>query len=364
MDSVRRRTELVEYLKRFNLPVAGTVSVLRGGLRKHLKDVADKIEHLDRVQLTQPLGKLSAICTAGGDLLLCADDGRKTITQVALEYDGVTVLSNTTLVVSYPYISRIESMTVLNLLSYFDTTTRTRSSNDEGDLFRCCLQTGRIEAVVNEANHPGSAVKQVAAFERIVVLSDSKRQGKEHNPEIDSVQVILGDGKEGESDGTGETCRFLNGICTMEKTIFATDVASGMIKMASGLSGTVSFLKMLGSLCDSFGIHAKDMRIDKITLQHTSQNVARITSYFKETTAKVKEPYALEDTSQGTISHKTQQSLGILIKGLPRLVDNLLSISLTYADNVNLETLLTTMVENAHAVSHFKHEIAVYCRMP
>ena len=72
----------------------------------------------------------------------------------------------------------------------------------------------------------------------------------------------------------------------------------------------------------------------------------------------------MEDTSQGTISHKTQQSLGILIKGLPRLVDNLLSISLTYADNVNLETLLTTMVENAHAVSHFKHEIAVYCRMP
>ena len=55
-------------------------------------------------------------------------------------------------------------------------------------------------------------------------------------------------------------------IRTMEKTIFVTDVTAGVIKMASDLSRIVSFLKMLGSLYDSFGIHAKSMRVDKITL--------------------------------------------------------------------------------------------------
>ncbi|PFX22542.1 Fibrillin-1 [Stylophora pistillata] len=97
-DSVIRRTELLKYLKRFNLPVGGIVSVLRERPRKHLKDVADKIERLYQVQLTHALEKPSAICAASGDLLLCADDGRKTITQVALDYEGVTVLGKTTLV--------------------------------------------------------------------------------------------------------------------------------------------------------------------------------------------------------------------------------------------------------------------------
>ena len=72
---------------------------------------------------------------------------------------------------------------------------------------------------------------------------------------------------------------------------------------------------MVGSL------HAKGEKADKLTLQQTSQNVARINSYFGGTVAKVEEQYALEDTStinglHGTTSHKTQQSLGPLTKGL------------------------------------------------
>ena len=72
---------------------------------------------------------------------------------------------------------------------------------------------------------------------------------------------------------------------------------------------------MLGSL------HAKGVKADKVTLKQTSQNVTRINSNFGGTVAKVEEQYALEDTStinglHGTISRKTQQSLGPLTKGL------------------------------------------------
>ena len=38
------------------------------------------------------------------------------------------------------------------------------------------------------------------------------------------------------------------------------------------------------------------------------------------------------------------------------MVDNIQRIDPSYADIVNLETLLTTLVENIHAVSHLKHE--------
>lgn len=96
-------------------------------------------------------------------------------------------------------------------------------------------------------------------------------------------------------------------------------------------------------------------------LRKTSRNVASINNYFKSTVAKVKKQYDLKDASitngpQGTISQKTQCSLGILTQGLDRLVDNLKNLNVSYTDNINLETLLTTIVENLHAVSHFKDE--------
>lgn len=43
-------------------------------------------------------------------------------------------------------------------------------------------------------------------------------------------------------------------------------------------------------------LHAKGVKVDKVTLQQTSQNVARVNSYFGGTVAKVEEQYALEDT--------------------------------------------------------------------
>ena len=59
----------------------------------------------------------------------------------------------------------------------------------------------------------------------------------------------------------------VQGICSIEKTLLAADTAAGKIKIVSGLSGTRKFLKMLGNLSDTFGIHAKG--------QSTKKNNAR-----------------------------------------------------------------------------------------
>ena len=40
----------------------------------------------------------------------------------------------------------------------------------------------------------------------------------------------------------------------------------------------------------------------------------------------------------------------------PRLIENISSRNPSFADLFELLTLLTTQVENLHAVSHFKHE--------
>ena len=67
-------------------------------------------------------------------------------------------------------------------------------------------------------------------------------------------------------------------------------------------------------------------------------------------------PRAATNGPEGTVFDKTQQSLELLKKGLCRQTDNVKCINPQYFENVNLATLLTTQVENLHAVSHFKHE--------
>ena len=46
----------------------------------------------------------------------------------------------------------------------------------------------------------------------------------------------------------------------------------------------------------------------------------------------------------------------LLEQGMARLQNNLKSVNEDYLDDVDLRTLLTTIVENLHAVSHFKNE--------
>ena len=79
------------------------------------------------------------------------------------------------------------------------------------------------------------------------------------------MSVLLGSGREGQLDGTQQSCTLIKvqGICLVEKTLLVTDVAAGKIRIVSGLSGTGKFLKMLGSLFDTFGVHNGQRTINK-----------------------------------------------------------------------------------------------------
>ena len=50
-------------------------------------------------------------------------------------------------------------------------------------------------------------------------------------------------------------------------------------------------------------------------------------------------------------------SVSLRKKGMDRLYMNVMDVNPEFVDDIQLETLLTTQVENLHAVSHFKYEI-------
>ena len=83
--------------------------------------------------------------------------------------------------------------------------------------------------------------------------------------------------------------------------------------------------------------------------------------YIKSTVATVKQHYNMKEAAatngpEGTVSKKAQVSLEHLWQGMARLQNNLKSINEDYLGDVDLRTLLTTIVESLHAVSHFKKE--------
>ena len=67
----------------------------------------------------------------------------------------------------------------------------------------------------------------------------------------------------------------------------------GTIKLVTGLSKTVTFLKSLGCLYDTFGIHEKGSPAIKVTLRVAKENVDKVCSEVQRTVASVKRRFNL-----------------------------------------------------------------------
>ncbi|EDO40171.1 predicted protein [Nematostella vectensis] len=152
----------------------------------------------------------------------------------------------------------------------------------------------------------------------------------------------------------GERSSELNGICSLDKTLFVTDRSAGSIKIVTGLSVTVTFLENLGLLYDAFEIHCKGRTPERVSLQSVKEKIANVDSYVQGMVKKVKQ--RLKDSSatdgpQGTVSQKTVLSVSVK-KGIERLCKNVVDINPQYEDVMAMETLLTNQVENLHAMSH------------
>ena len=123
----------------------------------------------------------------------------------------------------------------------------------------------------------------------------------------------------------------VHGICCLQNAIFMSDVAAGMVKTVSPLTGTLSFLQTLGKLYDSFGIGAQNVDAVSLSLQDAVNNVSSVNEYIQSTVATIKQHYNMKEAAatngpEGTISKKTQVSLELLEQGMARLQNNLKSI--------------------------------------
>ena len=94
-------------------------------------------------------------------------------------------------------------------------------------------------------------------------------------------------------------------------TIFGLDLAAGLVKIVSPLTGTVSFLQTLGKLYESFGFGAQTVDAVSLFLQDAVKNVSSVNEFIKSTVATAKQLYNMKEAAatngpEGTASKKTQ----------------------------------------------------------
>lgn len=263
--------------------------------------------------------------------------------------------------------SGVESLYVLRQSAYLAAT------GTAGGLYSCNLETLDVERLLRNLSDSCNEIKRLYGYGGSIIFTDSQdHKVKTFDPLTTTVKTLMGTGHEGTADGTEVNCTFtqVQGICSLYNTIFVSDIAAGTVKLVSGLSGTVSFLRTLGSLYDSLGIGAQTVNAVQLSLQDAVNNVSHVNEYIRNTVAEVKQHYNMKETAatngpEGTVSKKTQVSLELLEQGMRRLQDNIKNINEEYLDDVDLRTLLTTLVENIHAVSQAisKTRLLLLCSM-
>ncbi|CAH3171603.1 unnamed protein product [Porites lobata] len=239
-----------------------------------------------------------------------------------------------------------------------------KSPHCNGGLYCFDIESSEVTNVLGNMTDNCREIKKVARFKETLVFTDvGGRQVKRYNPTTKEIETLAGDGCEGAQDGTEKSCSFVqvHGVCSVSDSVFTTDAAAGKIKLLTGLSGTTDFLKHLGILYDTFGITCKAATSQPITPEQVIQNLNTVDGYIKATVMNVKETNNLKENSttngpQGTVSQKTQTSIELLLNGVKSLVSKVTVVNPSYKDTIDWKTLLTTIVENLHAVSHFKHE--------
>ena len=220
----------------------------------------------------------------------------------------------------------------------------------DGGLYVCDLSSLEVDQLLKNSSKSGKEIKRLCEFEDGIAFTDSgDRKVKFFSPSEKNVKTLMGSVQEGASDGMDETCSFtqVHGICSMEKTLFISNVATACIKLASGVSGTVSFLKVLGSLYNSFGNGAQSIQKAKLTLQDAVHKVSYVNDNITKTVSEIKQRHSIKETTatngpEGTVSNKTQVSLKLLEEGMRRLHNSIASINNDYLQDIDLSTLLIT----------------------
>ncbi|KAL9966469.1 hypothetical protein ACROYT_G024550 [Oculina patagonica] len=144
-----------------------------------------------------------------------------------------------------------------------------------------------------------------------------------------------------------------------------------IVKLVTPLDGTVEFQTHLGDLFCNFGIHLRGQTGMDSTLVDVQTCLQGVTRFLKRCVSDVQLQIGSERITNGpesTVASKTMKScvlILLILSSISRLLKLSEFISPDAANAINLQSLLTLVIENLHTTTKKKHpapSLLDYCR--
>ena len=100
-------------------------------------------------------------------------------------------------------------------------------SGKAGGLYDRDLANSNVKQLLRNSSNSCGKIKRLRHYGIVVVFTDIvDRKVKTFDPGTITVETLIGTGKEGYNDGTGETCAFaqVHGICCLQNTLCRTQL--------------------------------------------------------------------------------------------------------------------------------------------
>ena len=104
------------------------------------------------------------------------------------------------------------------------------------------------------------------------------------------IGIIARCGSAGSSDGKASESSFtqLWAIWGEGEVLYVTDAATGSVRMITPLAVTVAFLRNLGLLFDSFGVHLTGQKPPAVSIRDAVSTLSNIVQFIEDCTMQVK----------------------------------------------------------------------------
>ena len=327
-----------------------TVKDLRSCLEQHLKDLEQKFK--DPLKL-YGVENLDLVCSTGvSDDMLIGVGANKSVYQVHLKHNGVSVVGTPTFLFSLPDTLEVRSLTCYDTTLYL--------TGSEG-LYSCLIHSGDATLLVPGNIHGVTSTPKGVAFTDI-----GSCQVKMWDRGSGQVSVLAGNGERACRAGSALRAAFMqptsiwaeNGLsCGTQleagTTFYIADPASASILQLTPTSGMCVFLENLRKLTKAFDVHLKNEVYTKQSLNDSIGLVGELHQYLLQNEARVRDATGLKtelNGPKGTVSTQSRKSVGIILSELVYMK----GILKDKAHMLNMAACTTTDVENLHALSHYK----------
>lgn len=369
VSTLKKKADLQTKLQEFHLSKEGTVPQLRERLKKHLDELQTSytgtVNSIAGVSFERP----SAVCALSDDILLVADDGSGCFKQVCLNFDGVGIQGTSTALATYPHPMSVVSVAFSkgNNCAFFT------ASGHLGGIFKLELSSRQVSTVLrnSETHTPERDIACVAVDEEGALYFTDRKSRQVWKLDSSGLSVHAGKGQQGAADGSALFAEFSQpyGICCEGRTQYITDASTGCVKLVTPLDGTTEFLTHLGDLYRNFGVHLKGQKSIDASLVDAKTCLQNITTYLKRCVSDVQQQLGTAKVTngpEGTVSSKIIKSCELMLNSITQLLTALEVLNPDAADAINLQSLLTLVVESLHATTKIKHpapSLLDYCRV-